>query len=91
VQKEAYFFGVPCVTLRDETEWVETVEAGWNVVAGADPQQIAAAVRDLHPSGTPPKVFGDGRANERVVKIIDSVKDQQNHNRLISVELKQLR
>lgn len=70
VQKEAYFFAVPCVTLRDETEWVETVEAGWNVVVGADPQRIAAAVRSLRPSGAPPEVFGDGRASERMVEII---------------------
>jgi UDP-GlcNAc3NAcA epimerase len=70
VQKEAYFFGVPCVTLREETEWVETVEAGWNVLVGADSQRIAAAVQDMTPLRAPQAVFGDGRASERVVEII---------------------
>lgn len=70
VQKEAYFFGVPCITLREETEWVETVEAGWNVVVGADAARIAAAVRDLRPSERPATVFGDGRASERMVDLI---------------------
>ena len=45
MQKEAYFFGVPCITLRPETEWVETVEAGWNVVVGADREKIVEAGR----------------------------------------------
>jgi len=44
MQKEAYFFEVPCVTLRPETEWAETVTAGWNVAVGADKRQIIAAV-----------------------------------------------
>jgi UDP-GlcNAc3NAcA epimerase len=70
VQKEAYFFAVPCVTLRDETEWVETVEAGWNVVVGADPQRIIAAARSSRPSGKPPALFGDGRASERIGNLI---------------------
>jgi UDP-N-acetylglucosamine 2-epimerase len=70
MQKEAYFFETPCVTLRPETEWVETVEAGWNVVVGADMRQIVAVTRELCPAGLPPAVFGDGRASERIANLI---------------------
>ncbi len=70
MQKEAYFLSVPCITLRPETEWVETVAAGWNVVVGADVERIVAATRELRPGGSPPPVFGDGRASERVVGLM---------------------
>jgi len=50
VQKEAYFHGVPCVTLRDETEWIETVQDGWNLIAGADLRRIVEAVRTFTPA-----------------------------------------
>jgi len=66
MQKEAYFFGVPCITLREETEWVETVEAGWNLLVGASKPRILQAVRDFHPQGDRPEIFGDGRASERI-------------------------
>jgi len=63
MQKEAYFFGVPCVTLRPETEWVETARAGWNVVVAASRAQIVRAVNGREwPQETPPVVFGDGQA-----------------------------
>jgi UDP-N-acetylglucosamine 2-epimerase len=68
MQKEAYFFNVPCVTLRPETEWVETVEAGWNVIAGADGEQILRAVTErAWPQTEPPRLFGDGHAAAKIV------------------------
>jgi UDP-GlcNAc3NAcA epimerase len=71
IQKEAFFFGVPCITLRPETEWVETVESGWNRLVGADCEQIVAAVKaNTWPEGEPPGFFGDGHASERIVHII---------------------
>jgi len=70
MQKEAYFFGVPCVTLREETEWVETVEAGWNILVGADSEKILDAVGNFEPNGHRPPFFGDGRASERIVEIL---------------------
>ena len=69
VQKEAYWLGVPCVTMRDETEWVETVEAGGNCLAGADTQRILEAVRAFHPPAARPPLFGAGAA-QRIVKIL---------------------
>jgi UDP-GlcNAc3NAcA epimerase len=70
VQKEAYILGVPCVTVRDETEWVETVETGWNALAGADPDRIVALVRRGAPTGPRPPLFGDGHASERIVELL---------------------
>jgi UDP-N-acetylglucosamine 2-epimerase len=71
LQKEAVFAGVPCVTLRDETEWTETVEAGWNRLAGADEQAIASALAGLlrSPRGAPPD-YGDGDAAGKILAII---------------------
>jgi UDP-N-acetylglucosamine 2-epimerase len=71
IQKEAYFFGVPCVTLREETEWVETVEAGWNVLVGAEKERILEAVRDSKQAKARPELFGDGRAAERFVRLLE--------------------
>jgi UDP-N-acetylglucosamine 2-epimerase len=70
VQKEAYFFAVPCLTLREETEWVETVEAGWNRLVGADDEEIVRAAREFRPSGSPPPLFGDGQAARRIADLI---------------------
>lgn len=68
MQKEAYFFGVPCITLRPETEWVETVEAGWNLIAGASRERILRAVKEhVWPTTQPPQVFGDGQAARKIV------------------------
>lgn len=67
LQKEAYWLGVPCVTVRGETEWVETVAAGWNVLAGSDRDRIVYAVRGLRPPAARPALYGDGRASARIV------------------------
>jgi UDP-GlcNAc3NAcA epimerase len=67
IQKEAYLLAVPCVTLRPETEWVETVAAGWNRLTWGDPAAIIDAVRRPWPDGSPALIFGDGHAAERIV------------------------
>ncbi len=75
MQKEAYFFGVPCVTMRTETEWVETVEAGWNVVVGADREKIVEAVRCFKMNKPRPELYGDGKAAGKIIqKLTQSVK-----------------
>jgi UDP-GlcNAc3NAcA epimerase len=73
VQKEAYWFGVPCLTLRDETEWTETVQSGRNVLVGTGVKKVVEEVghvagRRLSKKGS--DIFGDGRASERIVQIL---------------------
>lgn len=72
VQKEAYMLGVPCITLRDETEWVETVNAGWNTLAGADTETILSSIRNLIADGPRPQLYGDGHASDRIVRVIEA-------------------
>jgi UDP-N-acetylglucosamine 2-epimerase len=67
MQKEAYFLGVPCIVLRDETEWVEIVDAGWAVLAGADGGRIRSAVQSLQPRSERLPLHGDGHAAQRCV------------------------
>jgi UDP-GlcNAc3NAcA epimerase len=70
VQKEAYFAGTPCVTVRDATEWPETVQAGWNRLVGVSPTDISEAVRSFRPTGSRPPKFGDGHAAEKIVSVL---------------------
>lgn len=70
VQKEAYFHGKRCITLREETEWVELVEMGWNTLVGADPALIKAALADLSLPQTSELLYGDGRAAEKVAATV---------------------
>jgi UDP-N-acetylglucosamine 2-epimerase (non-hydrolysing)/UDP-GlcNAc3NAcA epimerase len=73
VQKEAYLAGVPCVTLRDSTEWVETVAAGWNVLVDVDSDAAQAALARTPPA-LRPELYGDGHAAERVVAALATLR-----------------
>jgi UDP-N-acetylglucosamine 2-epimerase (non-hydrolysing)/UDP-GlcNAc3NAcA epimerase len=70
VQKEAYLAGVRCITLRDTTEWGETVQTGWNVLVDLNAQAAVEAL-EVPPPHARPEVFGDGRAGERVVGALE--------------------
>lgn len=74
IQKEAYFHQVPCITLRDETEWVETVKAGWNQLVGANHLAIIDAVKTAkEPTKKQSRPYGDGSAAEKVTsRILES-------------------
>jgi len=77
MQKEAYFFQVPCVTLRDETEWVETQEDGYNILTGADKEKIcAAALSPARLESSPSMPFGDGRTAERIVRVLSRLQHE---------------
>lgn len=72
VQKEAYLLGVRCITLREETEWVETVNVGWNILAGANQEKISSSFYDFNPAGDRPQIYGNGDAADKIVRVIKS-------------------
>ena len=79
MQKEAYYLEVPCVTLRNETEWVETVATGWNTLTGTEPERILAAVARRSDGGAShPELYGDGMTARRIAEILSAgIQEQQ--------------
>lgn len=73
VQREAYFLSVPCLTLRDETEWVETVQVGWNKLVGTQTKSIVEAWCNFTPDGEHPPIFGDGNASQKIVQVLENL------------------
>ena len=74
VQKEAYWYGVPCITLRTSTEWVETLATGWNRLVGTETKAIVAAVASASVPEEHPPLYGDGHASERIVEaLLDTI------------------
>ena len=72
IQKEAYLLGVRCITLRDETEWVETVEVGWNTLTGPNTEQICDAYETWFPEGERVLLYGDGHAAEKIRDVLQN-------------------
>jgi UDP-GlcNAc3NAcA epimerase len=73
VQKEAYWFRVPCITLRDETEWMETIRSGWNVLVGTESDRILKEAKTKKARTFPPSktgLFGDGKASEKIIQVL---------------------
>lgn len=79
LQKEAYWLGVPCLTMRDQTEWLETVETGWNTLVGADAKKIIEAVRSFAPNNSRPALYGDGFAAVKCVDLLNGGSAPDNH------------
>lgn len=72
VQREAYFMSIPCLTLRDETEWLETVQVGWNKLVGVEKEQVLSVWKDFAPPNEHPPIFGNGTASNKIASIIST-------------------
>ena len=82
VQREAYSWGVPCITMREETEWIETVSTGWNTLVGVDAEKFRAALGKSLPADRPP-IFGDGRAAQRIAELTVAHLDRAREESLV--------
>ncbi len=70
IQKEAYLLNSPCITVRENTEWVETVKAGWNILTGYDKEKIIDAIKNFAPTSRQPNIFGDGNTAKKIIDIL---------------------
>jgi UDP-GlcNAc3NAcA epimerase len=73
MQKESYMLQTPCITIRENTEWVETLDTGWNYLAGYDIDKLKGAIDNFKPKGKQSAIFGDGKASEKIVEIINGL------------------
>jgi UDP-GlcNAc3NAcA epimerase len=80
IQKEAYILKVPCITLRENTEWIETLKDGWNILVGADRGKITRALDEFEPQSKQRGIFGDGDASIRIGEIIGNCNGLENKN-----------
>jgi UDP-N-acetylglucosamine 2-epimerase len=82
VTREAYFLERRCITLRDETEHVGTVSAGWNTLVGTEPERVVGAVENFRPAAAHPPIFGDGHAAQHIVRILEEMSETKRGSRL---------
>lgn len=73
IQKEAYLLGIPCITLRENTEWVETVETGWNVLVGASYEMIRDSIKNFNTPLSRTNIFGEGDTSKKICKFLDEL------------------
>ena len=86
VQKEAYFNKVPCITLRENTEWIETIEEGVNKLVGVNPKRIKEGINNFHPKeqNYSKTLYGDGRTSEKIIKILNQCHYEKRSAEVIS-------
>lgn len=74
LQKESYWLETPCITLREETEWTETIDAGWNVLVGSNASRIIKAVDELNVPNAHPQLYGDGHTAKRCIHLLSEAR-----------------